>query len=271
MKFIFKKLQENLEKATPYMLRNDGVLFKCDRYHPYISNIYNDEDDLKSLVNERIEELLWFYENTNYEDTKEDIKIIVKSLCDFGENYLCTTEYLIDKFDITDNIYVCYDIKETIDFLHELNDLTNQEFCKVRTSNVKYGGNNNDIYFRISSIGFNWFNLIWDLVYENKNQIETVTISKDGRVRDFSLGDCYKINGKEINHISTDDFITLKGNPVIEKFKSNLIAINEANEKLYLGKSLKEAYPNLHPRDVVGFYNKQKKEQLNWDLNNILR
>ena len=262
---------ENLEKATPYMLRNDGAFIKCKGYHPYISNIYNDNDDLKSLVNERVDELYWFYKNTNQKETKEDIRIIVKSLCKLDENYLHTTDYLIDKFEISDKTYTCYDFKETIDFLHELNDLTNQEFCRVRTYDVKYGGDNNDIYFRISSIGFNWFNIIWNLIYENKNQIETVTISKDSRVRDFSLQNCYIINNIEINHIPTNDFITLKGNPVIEKFESKSVVINEANEKLYLGKSLKEAYPNLHPRDLTKFYKRQKKEQLYWDLKNILR
>ena len=70
----------------------------------------------------------WFYDNSLNEETKK----------------------LIENFDRT---------KETIERLWYL---TNQEFCRVRTSNYRYktGGDNGEIYFRISSENFNWFDLI---------------------------------------------------------------------------------------------------------------
>ena len=58
-------LVEELTTATPYMIRNDGAVYKCKSYHPYICNIYDDENDLTSLVDERLDELLWFYNNSN--------------------------------------------------------------------------------------------------------------------------------------------------------------------------------------------------------------
>ena len=33
----------------------------------------------------------------------------------------------------------------------------NQEFCRARTSNLRWAGDSNEIYFRISSLEFNWF------------------------------------------------------------------------------------------------------------------
>lgn len=37
--YLEESLKESLDKATPYMLRNDGALLKCGTCHPYISNV----------------------------------------------------------------------------------------------------------------------------------------------------------------------------------------------------------------------------------------
>jgi hypothetical protein len=128
------------------MLRNDGKLIECNlrygNYHPYILQVYDIDNDIKSLVLDRLSELEWFYENTNDEKTKEDIAILYKSLTnenDFGAN---------------NNTYIVKD-DELRQFAINLNDRVNNEFCRVRTSNVKYGGSSNDIYFRISSVRVN--------------------------------------------------------------------------------------------------------------------
>ena len=110
-----------------------------------------------------------------------------------------------------------------------LNDLTNQEFCRVRTSNykVKYGGDNGQIYFRISSVGFNWFDLIWNVVNKFSKDIKEVTVIKDKQT----------FGGKEFdyyyNHLPTDEFLTLKGNSIIESIDSNTKdnLVNEDIEK----------------------------------------
>lgn len=266
------KLNESLHKATPYMLRNDGQVFECKGWHPYISNIYDSrEDNLNSLINERLWELEWYYDNSLNNNVKENIKILVNTCCNKDINFEKNKDELFNKFNVDENTYVCRDDNELYSILENLNNETNQEFCKVRTSNVKFGGNSNDIYFRISSVGFNWFDLIWKFVMNNSKDISSVTISRDTRVRDFSQGECYKIKGKEINHMPTDEFLTLEGNPVIEKFNSSLNIINKALPKLKEGKSLNESYPNLHPKDINGFFKKQIKEELDWDINNILQ
>lgn len=268
---IENELNEELHKATPYMLRNDGKCFECKGWHPYISNIYDDENDLDSLINERLWELKWYYDNSLVSDVKKYIEILVKSCCEKDMNFKKDKQELFNTFNIKEDTYTCRDDNELYSILNNINNLTNQEFCKVRTSNVKIGGDSNDIYFRISSIGFNWFNIIWKFVMDNVKDISSVTISRDTRVRDFTQGECYKVNGVEINHLPTDEFLTLRGNPIIEAFNSKLNVINEALPKLASGKSLSDAYPNLHPKDVNGFYKKQISEELAWDIENILQ
>ena len=172
---------DNLFSMTPYMLRNDGAFLECGDLHPYIkmSNNASYETNLKTL-NSHPDFLDWFYKNTLNEETKE----------------------LIEEFK-----------KEPDeDLMNLLNDLTNQEFCRVRTSNykVKYGGDNGQIYFRISSTGFNWFDLIWNVVSKFAKDIKEVTVMKDKQT----------FGGKEFDyyydHLPTEEFLTLKGNPIVE-------------------------------------------------------
>ena len=167
-----------------------------------------------------------------------------------------------------ENVY-CPDEQEIVDFIEQANNDINQEFLRMRTSNLHYGGNSNDVYFRISSINYNWFPVIWNIVNDNEN-ISTVTICKDTNT--FGGGfDCYKINGKSLEQIDRDDFLTLKGNPVVEKVKSKFNCIDNAVEILNEGKSVSDAYYYLHPRYVNGFYKTQIKEFLEYDMNNILK
>lgn len=269
------KLEEGLQtqilqKATPYMLRNDGQLFRCHGYHPYICNVYDQENDLESLVNERVDELQWFFENTRNTDVKKYIQIIVNSSCKFQLVYLDTPENLQSKFKVTDDTYSCADEKELYSILEWTNAETNQEFCRVRTSDLKLGGSSGDIYFRISSIGFNWFPLIWNLVYSNKNWITNITISRDGSARDFNQKECYQIKGIQISHLPIDQFLTISGNPIIEEFHTSLPILAEAYRSLCQGKTLSESYPNQHPRTILGFYRRQVREELAYDLNHLL-
>ena len=60
----------------------------------------------------------------------------------------------ISNFNITDKTYSCKG-NELYSILEQVSNDVNQEFCRVRTSNLKIGGDSNEIYFRISSNGFN--------------------------------------------------------------------------------------------------------------------
>lgn len=254
-----------LEKATAYMLRNDGEYFQCDEYHPYISDIYQTkEENLESLVRERIDELIWFYEHTQYQQTKNYIQIVFVSALSLGIAF--EDKEIYKKLQIDDSVYIAGE-KEIYHFLDLLHKETNQEFCRFRTSDLKYGGDSDDIYFRISSVGFNWYNLIWDLVYDNKEYISSITISRDNRATDYNQGKCYKINDIEINHLPTNDFLMMKGSPIIEKHTSSNSDLNSFIEQLYKGKSISQSANTLHPRYLLNMYKNVLREALDNDMN----
>ena len=196
--------KEELFSMTPYMLRNDGELLTCGDLHPYIkmSNSATFETNLNTL-NNHPEFLDWFYDNT----LNEEVKTLI-------------TEYKECKNE------------EKEELMNLLNDLTNQEFCRVRTSNykVKYGGDNGQIYFRISSTGFNWFDLIWNIVNKFSKNIKEVTVMKDKQT----------FGGKEFeyyfDHVPTDEFLTLKGNPIVESvdLNNNIVKIIDIYNRLGL-------------------------------------
>lgn len=232
-----KKLNEEyLKPQTPYMLRDDGKLLTCGRIHPYIKyNGWNDNrNEIEHLFNDNLDYLKWFYENTNKQITRDNIELFV-SMIVANRIYFDISKDVIKEVEALFPIYNEANCdQETIEELFEqLNNDTNQEFCRLRTSHMKAPiGNSGKVYFKISSNEFNWFDLIWNLIYSNKNFITNISIctdtqSKGGRVY------FYKHNGQEINEMPVDDFLNLSGNPVIE---SN----NEIINGLRKGKLLEE-------------------------------
>ena len=180
--------ESNLTPTTPYMLRNDGKLLTCGSFHPYIKTTQNQSlSSVQGELAKNPQRIKWFKEHSKLDETK-----LLCDKCLSGE----ITEEEIDR----------------------LNDLTNQEFCRARTSNfkVKVGGDNGEIYFRISSKDFNWFDLIWKVVFEHRNSIKDVTVVKDTQSLGGKEFNYYTINGKPLSHIDTEEFLTLKGNPVLE-------------------------------------------------------
>ena len=205
------------------MLRNDGEIFEIDSYHPYIirpSEEAND-DTLFNLMDTDSDfwGLEWFYKYTKDSHIKNIIRTFIKSFvvsCEKNKAFvegdlLIDTKKYYSYFDINNNTFVLKDANEIYDMMEELNNATNQEFLRFRTSDMYAGNYDSGIYFRISSAHFNWFDYIWTIVYDNQRQISDITIVRDG--------DPYKayiINGEQIYHYDIEDFINLKGRPVVE-------------------------------------------------------
>lgn len=176
---------DNLNPTTPYMLRKDGTLLECGDVHPYIKAYFEYDDD-KNIEELDDLELQWFYDNSLDQKIKDNVVEFRKT----GS-------------------------KESF---NKLNELTNNEFCRVRTSNhkYKYGGDNGEIYFRLSNNDdFNWFDNIWDTVIIFKDNIKDVTIMKDYQTFGKQFDYC-KIKGKEIKHIPVEEFLVIEGNPILE-------------------------------------------------------
>ena len=263
----FKLITEELKKATPYMLRNDGELIDCSPMHPYINYITEtDDESLYKLSRERLRSLKFLYENTKEKRTAENVQKIV--------NYLIR-ERMIDSsnedvFDITEDTEILF-IDEIYKLIDSVNRDLNQEFLRMRTSNMLFGGRSNSVYFRISSVRFNWFDIIWNFVYRNKNFISDVSIVKDTATFGGSFKP-YVVSGKEIFEFPVDEFITLSGNPIVESLKkSDIEAINDAVEDLKKGKTFSEAFYYMHPAHVEPFYKRIVEDFLEDDIQHLLR
>lgn len=236
-----------LKKGYAYMIRNDGKVFEFSDWHPYIKQWQSGDPiyTLKQLLTENAYYLKWLYDNTLKETTKESVLRFIRAFMASTIGDILGKGY----YDINSNEVRSYfpNLKYSeedvvseelfIDEMEVINHNMNQEFLRVRTSDAyNIGINSKDIYFRIGSIGFDWFNIIWKFVYNNKNDIETVTITSDeqsGKKRFI-----YKHNDKVIDHISTEEFLTLSGNPVFESL------LNIEDRILLNGGTLFEAFPS---------------------------
>lgn len=223
-----------LNIRSAYMLRDDGVVLDSGARHPYILCHHDDkiEENLKALFLYNKNWYIWLYENTRHKETKERLKYIITLFADallahneplFGIS-IDNIDYLIDYFGIkkTDISNVSIDYLKSIlkDLFEEVNFLVNQEFLRFRLSGpIAYIGNYDDIYFRVSSFDFDWFPYIWNVVNESRNMIDTVTIMYDkqsGKV-EGSSDKYYVLGGRLIKKLPTDEFLTLKGNPIVEE------------------------------------------------------
>lgn len=242
--------------STAYMLRRDGKLIKCKDIHPYIKNSYKDSFNSYKILTEldygKSQDLIWLYRNT----LSSEVKLLINNFLnylfrwvkDLGENY---ESYLFLISNIAKDLKI--DLKPTYCppndlpiMWDNLNNFLNEEFCKIRTSDEIYGGDSNDIYFRIGSTGFNWFPLIWRVVYDNRDWIESVTILTDensGRNLKY-----FAINNEVIKQYDVEDFINLKGSPIIESYPS-------IPSDVLKGKLLIETInPKLHPLRINNIY-----------------
>ncbi len=251
MKLLSESDVYDIEKGTPYMLRNDGLLLDVEDVgiHPYIIYYMTDSlsEALYCLFDEHLSHFEWFYKNTRHNTTKNNLRqLAIEYYC--SGNFPNVPSYrkktmlqqIVGGFDESNSIKLTKD--EITDLLQQCNNECNQEFCRVRTSSLKFGWSNNGIYFRISSVGFNWFNLIWEVVYRFKDRVSDVTICTDTQSKGGRLS-YYRHNGEEMNRMPVDEFINLSGNPVVESYKNNFY------EDLAKGLSLEENFAT-HQRRI---------------------
>lgn len=276
-----KLLKENIDLYSAYMLRDDGKLIKCDSVHPYI--FYYSKDVIRGiydLFTWMPQNLEWFYSNSKNNKLKELISIWIKSIDESLDYKISLTKEYLDYFDISESTKVIDNPTDIKNYFLYINNECNQEFCKVRTSGrTKSNAEGGSIYFRISSTHFNWFNLIWDLLYNNSRVLKDVTISTDENSgRDQFI---YKHKGIAIDHLPIKEFLELSGNPIIEKYEvedfiprntshfivdyfgDRLRLIKENFIKIKEGSNLYEELNNLFPQEkdpLQSLIEKYKKE-----------
>lgn len=187
--------------------------------HPYI-----DYD----IVQMDLEAGLWFYENTDNEDVKQayidfvagNIKYvwhiendIISGINGLGFKLRGFLSFVKDHLgEIEESLKKELNIKESLSVLKKESD---QEFMRVRYGGVyKTKAGVREIYFRISSYGFNWHDIIWQYVYDNRNFIDYVTIVRD--IASTGSGEYYRGKNGEYNLMPVAEFLEESGNPVIE-------------------------------------------------------
>lgn len=204
-------------KSIAWMLRRDGKAIQVPVH------AYGDEEDSEYvLMNAE-----WLYNNTSSNETKSDV---VNLLAVYAVNNECVDVYTFANY-VTENDYLQIKVKFLEKIYNELEkaiDITmsgrnyneeyynkkviddlNQEFCRVRAGGLyDSDGSLGDIYFRTSSTKFNWFDVIWQFVYDRRNKISTITIVRDK--------ESTKDDKVYYNKMPVDEFITLSGHPYIE-------------------------------------------------------
>ena len=211
--------------ANAWMIRADGTEF------PVTVHIYGSEDD----VEETLFAAEWLYNHTTDASVKDLITNFVASYAhdldpdatpaEFADTLIYQMKHIPYKV-MTEGFIKSLDLEHANVFTNlmsansAVNDALNQEFLRAR-----YGGMydtdsmNGEMYFRISSHGYNWFPIIWEFVYKNRNRIKDVTVVKDPEAT--GMKNMYSVhNGKKIDHMPTDEYINLSGRPVHDEYWS---------------------------------------------------
>ena len=205
--------------SVAWMLRKDGKAIQVPVH------AYGDEEDSEYILMNAE----WLYNNTSNSETKSDIINLLAVYAVNNDcidvstfaNYIIENNYLQIKVKFLEKI--SNNLEKAIDFTISgknydeeyfnkkvINDL-NQEFCRVRAGGAyDSDGSLGDLYFRTSSSNFNWFDIIWEFVYNlyKQNKVKTVTI-----VRDKESTNEDKVY---YNRMPVEEFITLSGHPYIE-------------------------------------------------------
>lgn len=247
-----------------YMIRNDGKEFPVS-VHPYGS---------LDSVEETVSMSEWLYKHTNNASTKE---LIIELIATWAWNYISFTDikvtnsiinylnslpYKIISIDfikslsekLEDNDYV----KDNIDELNKIVcEELNQEFLRVRIGGI-YDSiiGNKDAYFRVSSLNFDWFNIIWNFVETHKNSIDTVTVVADeeatGKENYY-----YKYKNEPVDRMPRDEFLTLSPAFVIEAidcYKARTVLKMYPRLKKNKTRIFERYYKNRYKNLSTGFY-----------------
>ena len=218
------------------MISREGKVYAVDA-HPYVdydfvqlnlvSGLWFYNHTVNSDVKQAYIDLIAYYVKNEYGSVDAILSLEIpeiEKVKRFVQGHFTEIEKSIEKGNLSK--------KEILDVLVKE---SNQEFLRVR-----YGGTYNtvagvrEIYFRVSSTGFNWYNIIWEYVYTNKAQIDYVTIVRD--IASTGSGEYYKGKNGEYNNMPVETFLSESGNPVIE-WKNKLPTVRR---HLALGGTIKD-------------------------------
>lgn len=214
------------------MLRQDSQYFRCNS-HLYGSQdtdmwetaaaamfiIYTKSKDIE-LAAEAVDTWLAIQvaEVADFEDTESDLaQVYIDTVIDdmpYKFEYMLSSDEILK---IHRQINAWSDVRSLLNFIRskpaskivelcdKVSESLNQQFCRVR-----YGGKYNsdtgseEIWFRISSIGFNWVNVIYEFASEFKNRLNIRYISV---CRDFEADLQYGYTEHEVFYKAKDGIL----------------------------------------------------------------
>ena len=196
-----------MANTTAWMLRQDGVAFPC-KVHLYTmadEDLSSEAEVASFLIATKSKDIgvaetildawmaMLIEDTVSYDDDAAGIRDCIKQMLGLlpysfpfplsDEEYLKIHDRLCNYTNI-DEYYEYLDrVRAELPRLQDMiRKSLNQQFCRVR-----YGGQydtyngNNTIWFRISSVGYNWANTIYVFASENRRKwnIEKITICRD--------------------------------------------------------------------------------------------
>ncbi len=225
---IEQQLNESVGLAVdiPYMMRHSGQVLEISfakdglRDHPYVVDRVrrNSTQFLSDTLHDKLPCLHWFYRNTRSEALKEDIQAFYQCLIESNfeniqgtdlEDQILKEFNLPAKHEVTGLVYSLEDAKTELDIIEQS---TNQEFLRFRLQKSFQGY---DIFCRISSKDFNWYDNLCKFIFDHYNQLNTITVSNDVFTGVENQPKTYK--GQPIVYLPVKEFISFSGRPVLEK------------------------------------------------------
>lgn len=196
-----------MANTTAWMLRQDGIAFPC-KVHLYTmadEDLSSEAEVASFLIATKSKDIgvaetildawmaMLIEDTVSYDDDAAGIRDCIKQMLGLlpysfpfplsDEEYLKIHDRLCNYTNI-DEYYEYLDrVRAELPRLQDMiRKSLNQQFCRVR-----YGGQydthngNNTIWFRISSVGYNWANTIYVFASENRRKwnIEKITICRD--------------------------------------------------------------------------------------------
>lgn len=239
-----------LKQKSSYMVNKDGKVIFVDIMHPYLRQFGFDGETIQEAFQNIFDEsetdlsaIRWYYNNTNSEEVKNDIRVLLFNVYRFSKKYpdkifFNLTKSIVTEFNLSNDLTKLNTFKDVLDLFEKIDNNLNDDFMKVRTSG-KYDDNglDGDIYFRISSNDFDWFDIIYNIVHSNKSWIKYVTIATDHQSPLKNYADVYykTRDGQLINRMLIDEFLSIEKDPVIESIDSGcaIYELNRLDEGLY--------------------------------------
>lgn len=214
-----------------YHIRNDGKEFPVQvHYYFRPQDVYKSLETVdwllensKNPVDEyAIDFIAWYIVYVLGYDGEDRVQRFIDNLPDMLEPI--STDFVKDNKTLIEKS--CETVtNDFFKYSKKLNTVLNQEFIRCRIGGMYETSVGGDMYFRVSSTGFNWYPIIWDFVNKNKARITTVSILRDPESTGV-VGKYYSGLGAEYRFMPVDAFLTEKGNPVIE-FDSYLTSVRK--------------------------------------------